>query len=88
VRGAGLHPRDVRLGDNWRGMLTEAVATVEELAYTAHVLAVNDDPSVRKTIVDYLGDNEVKVTALACPVRTGCKSPAGCARNPGLRSSC
>ena len=48
-------------------MLTETAATVEksEAAQTAHVLAVDDDPSVRKMIVDYLGDNEVKVTALA-----------------------
>jgi two-component system, OmpR family, response regulator len=32
---------------------------------TAHVLAVDDDPSVRQMIADYLGDNEVRVTALA-----------------------
>src|SRR5215213_1964613 len=31
----------------------------------AHVLAVDDDPSVRKMIADYLGDNEIRVTALA-----------------------
>jgi DNA-binding response OmpR family regulator len=29
-----------------------------------HVLAVDDDPSVRRMISDYLGDNEVRVTAL------------------------
>ena len=46
-------------------MLTEAAATVEQGAHTAHVLVVDDDPSVRKMIADYLGDNEVKVTALA-----------------------
>ena len=48
-------------------MLTETVATLEDSKadYTAHVLVVDDDPSVRKMIVDYLGDNEVKVTALA-----------------------
>ena len=48
-------------------MLTEAAAVVEEreVGHTAHVLVVDDDPSVRKMIVDYLGDNEVKVTALA-----------------------
>lgn len=34
-------------------------------ANIAHILAVDDDPSVRKMIVDYLGDNEIKVTALA-----------------------
>ncbi len=32
---------------------------------TAHVLAVDDDPSVRKMIADYLADNEIRVTALA-----------------------
>ena len=31
----------------------------------AHVLAVDDDPSVRQMIVDYLGDNEMRVTAIA-----------------------
>src|SRR5687767_6396599 len=48
-------------------MQTEAAATVEEreLAHTAHVLVVDDDPSVRKMIADYLSDNEVKVTELA-----------------------
>src|SRR5713226_2450543 len=34
-------------------------------AAAAHVLAVDDDPSVRQMIVDYLGDNEMRVTALA-----------------------
>jgi len=31
----------------------------------AHVLAIDDDPSVRQMITDYLGDNEMRVTALA-----------------------
>lgn len=30
-----------------------------------HVLVVDDDPSLRQMIVDYLGDNEMRVTALA-----------------------
>jgi DNA-binding response OmpR family regulator len=30
-----------------------------------HVLVVDDDPSIRQMIVDYLGDNEMQVTALA-----------------------
>lgn len=30
-----------------------------------HVLAIDDDPLVRQLIVDYLGDNEIRVTALA-----------------------
>jgi len=30
----------------------------------AHVLAVDDDPSVRQMIVDYLCDNDIRVTAL------------------------
>jgi len=33
-------------------------------ASAAHVLAVDDDPSVRQMIVDYLGDNDIRVTAL------------------------
>jgi len=32
---------------------------------SAHVLTVDDDPSVRQMIVDYLGDNDIRVTALA-----------------------
>jgi len=31
----------------------------------AHVLVVDDDPSVRQMVVDYLSDNEMQVTALA-----------------------
>jgi len=31
---------------------------------SAHVLAVDDDPSVRQMIADYLGDNDIRVTAL------------------------
>ena len=30
-----------------------------------HVLAVDDDPSVRQLIADYLGDNDIKVTVMA-----------------------
>ncbi|QJR11249.1 Transcriptional regulatory protein OmpR [Usitatibacter rugosus] len=30
-----------------------------------HVLAVDDDPSVRQMVADYLGDNEIQVTALS-----------------------
>ncbi len=29
-----------------------------------HVLAVDDDPSLRQMIVDYLGDNDIEVTAI------------------------
>jgi len=32
---------------------------------STHVLVVDDDPSVRQMIVDYLGDNEIRVTPLA-----------------------
>jgi two-component system, OmpR family, response regulator len=32
---------------------------------STHVLVVDDDPSIRQMVVDYLGDNEIKVTALA-----------------------
>jgi two-component system, OmpR family, response regulator len=34
------------------------------LSDTAHILAVDDDPSVLKMISDYLSDNEMRVTAL------------------------
>ena len=53
-------------------VLMETVQGVEkrdvekrDAALNAHVLAVDDDPSVRKMIADYLGDNEIRVTALA-----------------------
>jgi len=40
-------------------------ASLEKVAVsTAHVLAVDDDPSVRQMIVDYLGDNDIRVTAI------------------------
>jgi DNA-binding response OmpR family regulator len=32
---------------------------------TTHVLVVDDDPSVRQMVSDYLSDNEIQVTALA-----------------------
>src|SRR5262245_19775474 len=41
-----------------------AVVEVSKPAQTAHVLVVDDDPSVRKMIVDYLGDNDIRVTPL------------------------
>jgi DNA-binding response OmpR family regulator len=49
-----------------RAMLMEAASIVEksQAALTAHILAVDDDPSVRKMIADYLGDNEMRVTTL------------------------
>jgi DNA-binding response OmpR family regulator len=42
-------------------------ATSPEKASSAptHILVVDDDPSVRQMVVDYLGDNEIQVTALA-----------------------
>ena len=48
-------------------MLIETAAAVEntDAALSAHILAVDDDPSVRKMISDYLTDNELRVTALA-----------------------
>ena len=36
-----------------------------DAALAAHILAVDDDPSVLKMIADYLGDNDMRVTALA-----------------------
>jgi two-component system OmpR family response regulator len=37
---------------------------VEPASIPIHVLAVDDDPSVRRMIADYLGDNDIRVTAL------------------------
>ena len=37
----------------------------ETTSALVHVLAVDDDASVRQMIVDYLGDNEIRVPALA-----------------------
>jgi DNA-binding response OmpR family regulator len=34
------------------------------LSDSAHVLAIDNDPRMRKLIADYLGDNEMRVTAL------------------------
>ena len=36
-----------------------------DAAKTANILAVDDDPSVRQMIADYLADNDVRVTTLA-----------------------
>ncbi len=44
---------------------TAPMATTSQATTTAHVLAVDDDPSVRQMIADYLGDNDVRVTTLA-----------------------
>src|SRR5882672_8893402 len=42
-----------------------AIREAAGMTVAAHVLAVDDDPSVRQMIVDYLGDNDIRVTALA-----------------------
>jgi DNA-binding response OmpR family regulator len=54
-------------------MFTEIAAKVEKrdaepgapAALSTHVLAVDDDPSIRNPIADYLGDNEMRITVLA-----------------------
>jgi two-component system, OmpR family, response regulator len=46
-------------------MGTSITSEETKRGYTAHVLVVDDDPSVRQMIADYLGDNEIKVTTLA-----------------------
>jgi two-component system, OmpR family, response regulator len=46
----------------------QPVATSPAMGVTPtpiHVLAIDDDPSVRQMIADYLGDNDIQVTALA-----------------------
>jgi DNA-binding response OmpR family regulator len=49
------------------GVLMQVSATSREKMSTAtsRVLIVDDDPSIRQMVVDYLGDNEIQVTALA-----------------------
>ena len=37
---------------------------VEAAPRHIHVLAVDDDPSIRQMIADYLGDNDIRVTGL------------------------
>ena len=45
---------------------SQTVTTVgKSMTTIAHVLAVDDDPSVRQMITDYLGDNDIRVTTLA-----------------------
>jgi DNA-binding response OmpR family regulator len=41
-----------------------AIQATEATSTIMHVLAIDDDPSVRQMIVDYLGDNDIRVTAL------------------------
>jgi two-component system, OmpR family, response regulator len=42
----------------------DATETAASSPSTVHVLAVDDDPSVRQMIADYLGDNEIQVSTL------------------------
>jgi len=55
------------LGPMFNGVSTQVSAnTPEKMSpVRTHVLVVDDDPSIRQMIVDYLGDNEMQVTALA-----------------------
>ena len=50
--------------DGVHANVTSASPEKTSLAAT-HVLVVDDDPSIRQMVVDYLGDNEIQVTALA-----------------------
>jgi len=49
------------------GVPTQVSATSPEKMSPAatHILVVDDDPSIRQTIVNYLSDYEIQVTALA-----------------------
>jgi two-component system, OmpR family, response regulator len=47
------------------GELTQVSATAPMSPAPTQVLVVDDDPSVRQMVVDYLGDNDIQVTALA-----------------------
>ena len=68
-------------------MLAPAIGRVDWLAMqaseiTAHILAVDDDPSVRKMIADYLGDNDMRVTALASGRDVAALKPESCRHWP------
>jgi two-component system OmpR family response regulator len=39
--------------------------SMETMPAPVHVLAIDDDPSIRQMIADYLGDNDIQVTAVA-----------------------
>jgi DNA-binding response OmpR family regulator len=41
------------------------ISSVETTPSPVHILAIDDDPSVRQMIADYLSDNDIRVTALA-----------------------
>src|SRR6266480_6243705 len=43
----------------------KADPVAEATSAPIHVLAIDDDPLVRQMIVDYLGDNDIQVTALS-----------------------
>jgi two-component system, OmpR family, response regulator len=45
-------------------VLMDAAEPVAILKSSVHVLAVDDDPSVRQMIADYLGDNDIRVSTL------------------------
>jgi two-component system OmpR family response regulator len=45
--------------------LVKADPVAEAASAPIHVLAIDDDPLVRQMIVDYLGDNDIQVTALS-----------------------
>jgi DNA-binding response OmpR family regulator len=49
---------------NGEQMAEKAGQTVSPPTAAVHVLAVDDDPSMRQMIADYLGDNDIRVTAL------------------------
>jgi two-component system OmpR family response regulator len=42
----------------------QTMTAMEAVPASVHVLAVDDDPSIRQMIADYLGDNEIQVTAV------------------------
>src|ERR1700686_1867040 len=52
-------------------MLTRVLESAQTMPSTevtpagVHILAIDDDPSIRQMIADYLGDNDIRVTTLA-----------------------
>ena len=65
---ARYHPVPAQLAGRWlaaAGSVPESPTPQSNLAFTPHVLALDDDPSVRQLVHDYLVDNELRCTAVA-----------------------
>jgi two-component system OmpR family response regulator len=65
---ARYHPVPAQLAGRWlaaSASVPESPTPQSNAALTPHVLALDDDPSVRQLVHDYLVDNELRCTAVA-----------------------